>query len=149
MLRFSHTQNVSAKKYGKILLVENICVIFGEITFHHVSVLKIIIVNIRSFIKNTKSTVPTSKQPRKIKFVKKGTRLKNKNPSLSGILHQASDWVALVDLDGTFSFPPHIAFTELKLGKTIFSNKLKRGILIELTCPCEDNMEDWHNTKVT
>ena len=118
MLRFSHTKNVSAKKYGKILLVENICVIFGEITFHHVSVLKII-VNIGSFIKNTKSTVPTSKQPRKIKFVKKGTRLKNKNSSFSGILHQASDWVVLVDLDGTFSFPPHIAFTELKLGKTI------------------------------
>ena len=76
MLRFSHTKNVSAKNYGTILLVENICVIFGEITFHHVGVLKIIIVNIRSFIKNTKSTVPTSKQPRKIKFVKKGNQIK-------------------------------------------------------------------------
>ena len=95
-----------------------------------------------------KSTVPTSKQPIKIKFVKKGTRVKNKNSSPSGILHQASDWVLLGDLDGSFSFPPHIAFTELRPDITICSNKLKRVILIELTCPCEENMEAWHNVKV-
>ena len=53
-----------------------------------------------------------------------------------------------MDLDGTFSFPPHIAFTELRQDITIFSNKLKSVILIELTCPCEENMEAWHNAKV-
>ena len=74
--------------------------------------------------------------------------MKTKNSSLSGILHQASDWVLLGDLDGTFSFPPHIAFTELRPDITIFSNKLKRVILIKLTCPCEENMEAWHNAKV-
>ena len=37
------------------------------------SVLRIIITNITSSITNIKSTVPTSKQPIKIKFVKKGT----------------------------------------------------------------------------
>ena len=45
-------------------------------------------------------------------------------------------------------FPPHIAFAELRPDITIFSNKLKRVIVIELTCPCEENMEAWHNTKV-
>ena len=54
----------------------------------------------------------------------------------------------LGDLDGTFSFPPHIAFIELRPDITIFSNKLKRVILIELTCPCKENMEAWHNVKV-
>ena len=54
----------------------------------------------------------------------------------------------LGDLDDTFSFPPHIAFTELRPDITIFSNKLKRVILIELTCPCEENVEAWHNAKV-
>ena len=83
-----------------------------------------------------------------MKFVRTGTRLKNKNSSRSGILHQASDWVLLGDLDGTFFFPPHIAFIELRPDITIFSNKLKRVILIELTCPCEENMEAWHNPKV-
>ena len=103
---------------------------------------------IRSSIKNIKSTVPGLKHPTKIRFVKKGTRVKNKNSSPSGILHQASDWVLLGNLDGSFSFPPHIAFTELRTDITIFSNKRKRVILIELTCPCEENMEALHNAKV-
>ena len=120
----------------------------GRFTFHHDNVLRIIITNIRTSIKNIKSTVPTSKQPIKIKFVQKGTRVKNKNSSPSGTLHQASDWVLLRDLDGSFSFPPHIAFTEPRPDITIFCNKLKRVILIELTCPCEENMEAWHNAKV-
>ena len=63
------------------------------------------------------------------KFVKKGTRVKYKNSSPCGILHQASDWVLLGDLDGNFSFPPHIAFIGLRQDITIFSNKLKRVIL--------------------
>ena len=46
------------------------------------------------------------------------------------------------------SFLPHIAFTELWPDITVFSNKLKRVILIELICPCEENMEAWYNTKV-
>ena len=119
----------------------------GRFTFRHDNVLRIIITNIRSSIKNIKSTVD-SKQLIKIKFVKKGTRVKNKNSSPSGIFHQASDWVLLGDLDGSFSFPPHIAFTELRPDIIIFSNNLKRVILIELTCPCEENMEAWHNAKV-
>ena len=99
-------------------------------TFRHDNVLRTTISNIRSSIKNIKSSVPTSKQPIKIKFVKKGTRVKNKSSSPCGILHQASDWVLLGDLDGTFSFPPHIAFTELRPDITIFSKKLKRVILV-------------------
>ena len=62
----------------------------GRFTFCHNNVLRIIISNIRSSVKNIKSSVPTSKQPIKIKFVKNGTRVKNKNSSASGILHQAS-----------------------------------------------------------
>ena len=114
------------------------CKVKGDSLSVSDNVLRIIITNIRSSIKNIKSTVPASKQPIKIKFVKKGTRVKNKNSSPSGILHQASGSVLLGDLDGSFSFLPHIAFTELRPDITIFSNKLKRVILIELTCPCEE-----------
>ena len=60
------------------------------------------------------------------------------------IRHQT---VLLGDLDDTFSFLPHIAFTKLKPDITIFSNKLKKVIFIELTCPCEQHMEAWHNAK--
>ena len=48
----------------------------GRFTFRHDNFLRIIITNITSSIKNIKSTVPNSKQPIKIKFVKKGTRAK-------------------------------------------------------------------------
>ena len=64
------------------------------------------------------------------------------------MLHQASDWVLSGDLDGTFSFQPQTAFTELRPDITIFSNKLKTVILIELSGPCEENMEAWHNAKI-
>ena len=47
----------------------------GRFTFRHD--LRIIISNVRSSIKNIKSSVPTSNHPIKLKFVKKGTRVKN------------------------------------------------------------------------
>ena len=74
----------------------------GRFTFDHDNVLRIIITNKRSSMKNIKSTVPTTKQAIKIKFVKKGTRVKNKNSSPRGKLGQGSDWVLLGDLDGSF-----------------------------------------------
>ena len=63
----------------------------GRFTFPPDNVLRIIISNIKSSVKNIKTSVPTSKQPTKIRFIKKGTKLKNKNSSPSRILHQASD----------------------------------------------------------
>ena len=87
-------------------------------------------------------------QPIQIKFVKKGPRVNNKSSSPSGILHQASDWVLLKNLDCTFCFPPQIAFTELWPEKSIFCNKLKSDPLIDLTCPYEENMETWYNAKI-
>ena len=48
----------------------------------------------------------------------------------------------------TAIYVPELAFTELRPDITIFSNKLKRVILIELTCPCEENMKASHNAKV-
>ena len=31
---------------------------------------------------------------------------------------------------------------------TIYSNSAKKVLLIELTCPCEENMEKWHDHKI-
>ena len=61
-----------------------------------------------------------------------------KNPHV-GTLHQSVDWILKADLDKKYSFPLHIAYTELQPGITIYSNLTKKVILIELTCPCQEN----------
>ena len=65
-----------------------------------------------------------------------------------GILHHGSDWILLADLNKTYCFPVQIAFTQLRPDIKIFSNSLRKIILIELTCPCEENMESSHGTKI-
>ena len=111
------------------------------------TVLRKIIEFLKSFILNIKQTVPISPKS-SIKFVKKGTKVPHKRTPPVGILHQASDWVLLADIDSNYCFPIHIAFTQLRPDITIFSNVLRKVILIELTCPCEENMESWHSTKI-
>ena len=54
----------------------------------------------------------------------------------------------LADLDNNYSFPAHIALTQLRPDVVLFSNSLKQVILIELTSPCEENMNTWHINKL-
>ena len=65
-----------------------------------------------------------------------------------GILHHASDWVLMADLNSNYRFPVQIAFTQLRPDITNFSNNLRKVVLIELTYPCEENMESWQSTKI-
>ena len=119
----------------------------GRYTFRHDTVLRKIIESLKSFILNIKQTVPISPKSF-IKFAKKGNKVLHKRTPPVGILHQGSDWVLPVDLDSNYRFPINIAFTQLRPDITIFSNVLRKVILIELTCPCEENMESWHSTKI-
>ena len=72
--------------------------------------------------------------------------LRKRSPPV-GILHHASDWVLIADRNSNYCFPVHIAFIQLR-PDIIFSNSLRKVILIDLTCPCEENMESWHSTKI-
>ena len=81
--------------------------------------------------------------------MKKEAKVLHKRSPPVGILHHASDWVLIADLNSNYCFPVHIAFTQLRPDITIFSNNLRKVILIELTCPCEENMESWHSTKIS
>ena len=85
-----------------------------------------------------------------IKFVKKGTKFKQKKKKTPhvGTLHHSVDWILKADLDEEYNFPFHIAYTELWPGITIYSNSAKKAILIELTCPCEENMEKWCDQQI-
>ena len=46
------------------------------------------------------------------------------------------------------NFPLDIAYRKLRPDITIYSNSAKKMILIELTCPCKENMEKWHDHKI-
>ena len=84
-----------------------------------------------------------------VKFLRKSNRAPRKKSPHIGILHHALNWKLLTDLHDQYSFPPHIDFTQLHHDMVIFSNSTKKVILMKLTCPCEENMEKWHERKLS
>ena len=80
--------------------------------------------------------------------MKKGAKVPRKGTSPVGTWHHASDWVLLVDFNINYCLPVPIAFTQLRTDITMSSNHLKKIILIELLCLCEENSESWHGTKI-
>ena len=68
---------------------------------------------------NLKDAVPISAKS-SIKFVRKGAKVTRKKTPSVGILHHASQWILLADLNKNFCFPVHIAFTQLRPDITIF-----------------------------
>ena len=91
-------------------------------------------------------------KPKKINsvtFVKEGTSITSPKPKNTGLLHLTNDWKLRVDLIKGYTFPSHIALTDLRPDFVIYSNSLKRVIIIELTCPCEENIKDRHDEKFT
>ena len=51
-------------------------------------------------------------------------------------------------MKGDYAFPFQLALTELRSDIVLFSKSSKREVLLELTCPCEENMENWHSQKL-
>ncbi|XP_057305436.1 uncharacterized protein LOC130642368 [Hydractinia symbiolongicarpus] len=110
----------------------------GRFTFRHDSVLRELSQLITTFSKSISSPV---KHLNNVKFVKAGSHSSSKKSKPVGLLHLATDWLFLSDLNGELAFPGHIAITLLRPDLVLYSNNSERVILIELTCPCEENME--------
>ena len=104
----------------------------GRFTFHHDAVLQVLVSSIKSFL--------TSYQVSKTKF----SYIKFPN---CGLLHTAPDWLLLYDLESTQVIPPTIAISHLRPDILLYSTSTKTVIILELTCPCEENIESWHATK--
>ena len=120
----------------------------GRFRYRHDSVLKSICHSIQSFINTSRS----SKKPsRNIAFVKAGCSLSSssRNSSIDGILACASDWVLVADIDKQLKFPAHIASTSLRPDVVLFANSKRIVIIIELTCPCEENISYWNAEKTS
>ena len=99
------------------------------------------------FLKNL--PINTTKKCNTIKFVKSRTKCSKTKIAFKSILHLTSDWNLLADVKvDFFFFPFQLALTELCPDIFLFSKSLKRAVLLEMTCPCEKNMENWHSQEL-
>ena len=82
-------------------------------------------------------------KPAFIQFVQAGHQIvKNNKPIQFNLLSNTNDWKLLADLPGcNYVFPPEIFSTTERPDITIWSTKIKKVILIELTCPAEEGIE--------
>ncbi|CAC5407387.1 unnamed protein product [Mytilus coruscus] len=82
-----------------------------------------------------------------VNFVKEGEKGQKKSVEGSGILGTATDWQMLVDLKQKLQFPPQIAVTNQRPDIVIWSASTKQAILLELTVPWEERIQDANERK--
>lgn len=113
-------------------------------TWRHDSVLSAINEALQDHI-SSECKLPVSSNVVLINFVKAGASAKSLSSRDRGrpsLLSMANDWKLLVDLPGVnYVFPPEIYGTDERPDVVIWSLKLKKVILIELTCPAEEGIE--------
>ncbi|XP_063691505.1 uncharacterized protein LOC134823837 [Bolinopsis microptera] len=124
----------------------------GRYNWRHDQVLRVIVQPIAEKLREINSATPKTEVKREWrKFVSgKGTYRKpevrlTEEPHL---LEEGNDWKLVFDEDErTRQFPQHIVNTALRPDVVIYSNTLRKVILIELTCGNEENFEDQRSRK--
>ena len=76
-----------------------------------------------------------------------GVKSKPKEKPTPNALSLATDWELRADLDTRLKFPDHIAQTSLRPDTLIFSNKIKKIMIWELTVPWKEQVEEAHKQK--
>lgn len=119
----------------------------GRYTWRHDCVLSVIFSSISNFCKSLDAT---PQQPVELThFVRAGARQSQtgqhapcSNLAARGILSRAADWILLCDQPKEpLTFPAHIAVSSLRPDIVLYSNSTRRVVIIELTCPFEDNID--------
>ena len=83
-----------------------------------------------------------------ISFVREGKKpITAPHKGFGGILHSASEWNLKFDLDGMLVVPVFLAVSTLRSDILLLSMSTNKVIIIELTCPCDENMSQWHEEK--
>ncbi|VDI16481.1 Hypothetical predicted protein [Mytilus galloprovincialis] len=80
-------------------------------------------------------------------FVNEGEKGQKKTVEGNGLLVTATDWQMLMDLKQKLQFPPQIAVTNQRPDIVIWSASTKQAILLELTVPWEERIEDAYERK--
>lgn len=80
-------------------------------------------------------------------FVKAGEKPRLQPTPTAGLLSLATDFELQVDLGRQLKFPEHITLTSLRPGVVLASASSKQVLLLELTVPWEDCMEEANERK--
>ncbi|XP_051969484.1 LOW QUALITY PROTEIN: uncharacterized protein LOC127634119 [Xyrauchen texanus] len=118
----------------------------GRYRWRHDQVLKAIAEAIATGVEWAKHSRP-SKQA--ITFVRAGEQPKPAANTSAGILATARDWQLLVDLERQLKFPNHVVTTSLRPDVVLLSESTKQVVLLELTVPWEDRLEEAFERKLT
>ncbi|XP_069103824.1 uncharacterized protein [Argopecten irradians] len=87
-----------------------------------------------------------SKGPKFVTFLKSGTRATG-SVEAGGILATARDWEMRADIHQKIGFPAEVASTPLRPNVVLWSRSSKQVVLVELTVPWEDRMEEANERK--
>ncbi|KAL7879620.1 hypothetical protein SRHO_G00018740 [Serrasalmus rhombeus] len=109
-------------------------------------VLKTIAEAIKTGLVWAKQFCPSKKT---IAFVRAREQAAPVKRSPAGILTTARDWQLLVDLKLQLKFPSHIAVTTLRPDIVLVSESTKQAMLLELTVPREDRLEEAFERKLS
>ncbi|XP_028316518.1 uncharacterized protein LOC114471795 isoform X5 [Gouania willdenowi] len=116
----------------------------GRYRWHHDQVLKSLADSICVAIQYSKSQV-TPKQS--ITFIRAGQKANQQPSSAGGLLTTARDWQLQVDLGTKLKFPANIAPTSLRPDMVLTSDSTKQVVLLELTVPWEDRIDEANERK--
>ncbi|XP_069118928.1 uncharacterized protein [Argopecten irradians] len=116
----------------------------GRYTWRHDKVLSVLADTLENSRKRSKRDKGGLKF---INFVKAGEQSVKGSVEGSGVLGTAEDWQLRADLNGRMTFPPEIAVTNQRPDIVIWSSSSKQAVLVELTVPWEDRINDAYERK--
>ncbi|XP_038131552.1 uncharacterized protein LOC119776958 [Cyprinodon tularosa] len=116
----------------------------GRYTWRHNQVLKAVADTICTGILESKHQSPLRHNTF---FVRAGEKPERAGRGTSGLLAVARDWQLHVDIGRQLKFPEHIVRTLLRPDLVLTSDSTKQVVLLELTVPWEDRMEEAHERK--
>lgn len=116
----------------------------GRYRWRHDQVLRALADMITAAIQSSKSQQPSKHT---ISFVRAGEKAQQQPRSPGGLLANARDWHLQVDLGRQLNFPNHITATSLRPDMVITSESTRQVVIVELTVPWEDRLEEANERK--
>ena len=115
----------------------------GRYTWRHDRILKVIAARLDSVRRNSKKL---KKGPTFVNFVREGEKKESKVEG-TGVMATATDWQMRADVNQRLEFPSEIVSTPLRPDIVIWSRETRQVILLELTVPWEERIEEAHERK--